>query len=100
MRHVAGIERFCLGTHTAESQPLEAADDSRARRERQRVADDGPQQRDQAQRDEAHLHGVDDLALTHQASVEERQSRGHDQHQRGADEDPGRVSVVHWISPL
>ena len=51
--------------------------------------------RDRAERDEAHHHGVQRVLRAHHAAVEEAQGRRHQQHQRGGDEHPADVGVVH-----
>ena len=61
--------------------------------EGQRIADDRPDDGDQAHHGEALHHGAEDVLLAHQAAVEERQSgAGHQQHQRGGDQHPGVVA--------
>ena len=61
--------------------------------EGQRVADDGPENGDQAHHGEALHHGAEDVLPAHQAAVEKRQAgAGHQQHQRGRDQHPGVVA--------
>ena len=61
--------------------------------EGQRVADDGPENGDQAHHGEALHHGAEDVLAAHQAAVEERQAgAGHQQDQGGGDQHPGVVA--------
>ena len=93
-----------LRADTAQERLLEPADegvqrgDARlhpARRERQAVAVGEPEQRDHRREHEAlHQHGERVLGAD-QPAVEERQARdGHEEHQRGGAEHPGRVATV------
>ena len=76
----------------AQEDVLEAADEAVAVAEGQRVADDGPENGDQAHHGEALHHGAEDVLAANQAAVEERQAgAGHQQHQRGGDQHPGVV---------
>ena len=59
-----------------------------------RVAVEHPEDADQRQRAEAHHHHVQDALGADHAAVEERQAWGHQQHERGAGEDPGGVAGV------
>ena len=72
---------------------LEAADEPVAVAEGERVADDGPENGDQAHHGEALHHGAEDVLLAHQAAIEERQAgAGHQQDQSGGGEHPGVVA--------
>jgi hypothetical protein len=76
-----------------EEEVLEAADEPVAVAEGQRVADDGPENGDQAHHGEALHHGAEDVLLAHQAAVEERQSgAGHQQDQGGGGQHPGVIA--------
>ena len=87
---VVGIGREA---HAAQEEVLEAADEDVAVAEGQRVADDGPENGDQAHHGEALHHGAEDVLLAHQAAVEERQAgAGHQQDQGGGDQHPGVVA--------
>jgi hypothetical protein len=59
-----------------------------------RVAVEHPQHADQGQRAEAHHHHVQNALRADHAAVEERETWGHQQHERGAGEDPGGVAGV------
>ncbi len=77
----------------AQEGVLEAADKHVAVAEGQRVADNGPENCDQAHHGEALHHGAENVFAAHQAAVEERQAgAGHQQHQRGRGEHPGVVA--------
>ena len=76
-----------------QEEVLEAADKPVAVAEGQRVADDGPENGDQAHHREALHHGAEDVLLAHQAAVEERQAgAGHQQNQGGGGQHPGVVA--------
>ena len=57
-------------------------------------AADQPDERADAERNDALEHGGDDVLVAHHAAVEERQAGGHQEHQRGGREHPGRVAGV------
>ena len=77
----------------AQEEVLKAADEAVAVAKGQRVADDGPENGDQAHHGEALHHGAEDVLAAHQAAVEERQAgAGHQQHQGGGDQHPGVVA--------
>jgi hypothetical protein len=90
-------ERRCqrTGVHSLQEQPVEAADEVVAVGEREAVAVDRPEQRDQAEGHED-LHQQRQHVLgTHHARVEQGQARDRhedDQHRRG--HHPGRVALV------
>ena len=65
--------------------------------ERERVAVEHPQHADDAECCRSHHHHVEDALGADHAAVEERQARGHEQHERGAGQDPGGVAVS-WVS--
>ena len=82
-----------MSADAAQKEVLEAADERVAVAEGQRIADDGPEDGDQAHHGEALHHGAEDVLLAHQAAVEERQAgAGHQQHQRRGDQHPGVVA--------
>jgi hypothetical protein len=77
----------------AQEEVLEAADESVAVAEGQRVADDGPEDGDQAHHGEALHHGAEDVLFADQAAVEESQAgTGHQQDQGRGDQHPGVVA--------
>ena len=77
----------------AQEEVLEAADEPVAVTEGQRVADDGPEDGDQAHHGEALHHGAEDVLFADQAAVEEGQSgAGHEQDEGGGDQHPGVVA--------
>ena len=79
--------------HAAQEQVAEAADKGVAAAEGQRVADNGPENGDQAHHGEALHHGAEDVLLAHQAAIEESQSgAGHQQDQGGGGQHPGVVA--------
>ena len=72
---------------------LESSDEQVAVAEGQRVADNGPENRDQADHGEALHHGAEDVLAAHQPAVEERQSgAGHEQHESRRGEHPGVIA--------
>ena len=81
--------------HVVEQQVVEAADEAEVvLPEGNGVAEDDPLHRHQRQREvRVHERGEHVLA-PHHAAVEERQPRRHEQHQRGGDEKPRRISGV------
>ena len=66
-------------------------------------ADEDPEDRDDAHRDEALHHDGQDVLVADESAVEEGQARRHEQDERGAEEDEGGVTGVegsHKRSPL
>jgi hypothetical protein len=61
------------------------------------VAVEHPQDADEAECPEAHHHHVEDPAVAVHAAVEHREAWGHQQHQRGAGQDPGGRARVHHV---
>ena len=80
-----------LEAHPGQAGLREPAHEGRALGEGEAVAEERPGHADEAQRGDAHHHGVEGVLGAHEAPVEERQRRRHQQHQRGRNEHPGRV---------
>ncbi len=80
-----------LETHPGEQRLREPTHEGRALGEGEAVAEERPGHADEAQGGDAHHHGVEGVLGAHEAAVEERQRRRHQQHQRGRNEHPGRV---------
>ena len=58
------------------------------------VADHDPQHADQPHQEETHHHGVEHVLGACEAAVEERQARGHQQHQGGAEQHQHVVGAI------
>jgi hypothetical protein len=87
---VVGVRR---DADAAQEEVLKASDEGVAMAEGQRVADNGPENGDQAHHGEALHHGAQDVLLADQAAVEERQTgSGHQQDQGGGGQHPGVVA--------
>ncbi len=65
--------------------------------ERDGVAEEHPQDADQRERPEAHHHHVQDAVRAHHPAIEEREPRGHQQHQGCGGEHPGGVAGVEQV---
>jgi len=65
------------------------------RGERHRVAVEHPQHADETHGAEAQHHHADHALGLHQSAVEERQSRRHEENERGCDEDECGVALIH-----
>ena len=65
-----------------------------ARAERERVGDDRPRDRHDAERGDAHHERVQRVLRAHEPGVEEPERRRHQQHERRRDEHPGGVAGV------
>ena len=76
---------MCGAADAPEHQVAETADDDPpvVAAERERIAKYGPQDADDADGGEGRGHHGDDVLLSHQAAVKERQSRHHKKHKRG-----------------
>ena len=90
-----GIAPCALEADAAQPGEGQRADQRAAGGEGQRVAGQRPRHGDRAERHEAHHHRVEGVLGAHHAAVEEAQGRRHQQHQRGGDEHPADVGVVH-----
>ena len=78
-----------------QAQRGQVADIGVAVAERQAVADDDPDHRDDAGDGEALHHGGEHVLLADHAGVEQRQAGdGHHQHQRGGGQHPGGIAGV------
>ena len=72
---------------------LESADEEIAVAEGEGVAEDGPQDGNQAHHGEALHHGAENVFAANQAAVEEGKSgAGHEEHQSGGNQHPGVVA--------
>ena len=80
-----------LEADAGEKRLREVAHDRRALGEGEAVAEQRPGDTHEAERRDAHHHGVEGVLGAHQASVEKRQRRRHQQHERGGDEHEGHV---------
>ncbi len=85
-----------LVEHVAQTDSAEVADEAVGVfvAERQREAEQHPQRGDDADRQHAHHQHVEHGLGADHAAVEEGKARGHEQHERGAHEDPGGVACV------
>ena len=92
-QHV-GNGALCLGADALQPEVGEAAEERASVAEGQAVCRKRPGDPDDAQRHEAHHHGVERVLVPHQAAIEERERRGHEQHQRGGDQHPGGVGGI------
>ena len=97
IRHVEhvrdGAER--LQPDASQEHVRQIANPLVSRRERQRVGDERPDDAGEGERDETHHHRVQRVLRAHEAAVEERQHRGHQQHQCRRAEHPRGISLVH-----
>jgi len=75
---------------------LEAADNTaaRGRREYERIAGDYPDGADDGDREEVVHQHVEHVLCPHHAAIKERQSRCHEEHQRGAHQHPRRIAGI------
>ncbi len=80
-----------LGAYPIESEVGQAAEQRAALAKGEAVRRNGPGYPDDAQRHEAHHHGVERVLVAHQATVKEGERGGHEQDQRGRDQHPGRI---------
>jgi hypothetical protein len=87
-----------LETDTMEECHRGVAEEVAAFRERERVADHRPQDADEPERDETHHHRVQGVLGAHEAAIEERQGRCHQQHQRCRDQHPTRICCIHRVT--
>jgi hypothetical protein len=88
-----GVERVGFGSHAAQEEVAQVADERVARGEHQAVAADRPQQGDDGHHGEALHHGAEHVLLAHQAAIEQSQAgAGHHQHERGTDQHPGVIA--------
>ena len=86
------IGRVGLESNVVQAEPCEAAEPRVAGTERDRVADEHPLNADDAERDHAHHHRIEGVLGTHQTAVEERETDGHQEHERAGDEDPASIT--------
>ena len=82
-------------SHVVEESVIQSAKPIRASRKRERVADEGPRDPDEAERDVAHHHGVERVLGSHQSAVEESEGGSHHQHHCGGDQHPCCVGGVY-----
>ena len=68
--------------------------------EGERVADEHPEHRDDAHRDEALQHDGEEVLSSHQAAIEKGQAWCHHHDQSGADQDKSGVTVVDHLGLL
>ena len=88
-----GIVGIGCCAHVIQEGEVQISNDWRRTTERQAVADEGPQHRNDSHQDKAVHHGAEDVFATDQAAVEEGEPRaGHHEDQRGAGEHPGIVA--------
>jgi len=93
-----GVVRVWRRSHAGQPQVAQAAHESaHIGAERQGEAEQNPLQADERHHDEAEVQRGEHVLLAHHSAVEERQSRGHHQHQRGGDQNPGGVACVDTV---
>ena len=81
--------------HAAEEGVARRADEERARREGERVPEDGPRHPHEAEGGDAHHDRVEGVLRAYEAPVEETEGGRHQQDERGRGQHPGRVGGVH-----
>eukprot|EP00449_Zooxanthella_nutricula_P029387 CAMPEP_0198525122 /NCGR_PEP_ID=MMETSP1462-20131121/23158_1 /TAXON_ID=1333877 /ORGANISM="Brandtodinium nutriculum, Strain RCC3387" /LENGTH=399 /DNA_ID=CAMNT_0044254867 /DNA_START=127 /DNA_END=1323 /DNA_ORIENTATION=+ len=72
----------------------EVPNQGRARAERKGKAEQAPRDGDHSHGDEAHHHGVEHVAAVHEAPVKKCQPWSHQQHERGAAQEPRSVACI------
>src|SRR5581483_10786709 len=85
--------------HAAEEEILSPSAPLRSASERDRVAEKGPRQTDEAERGEAHHQRVEGVFRAHHPAVEEAESGSHHQHESRCDEEPGGIGCVEGHGP-
>ena len=97
------VDRARLETDAVEHREVEAADQPKAidvRPEREREADDDPDDADDGQPEEAVHDRRQDVLPAYEAAIEERKARQHDHDQGRRHEQPGGISGVHTLPVL
>ena len=88
------------GADVVEAHEFKAADEAAdIRAEGQRVAPEHPNDAHDAHAHEAVHHGGGGVLAARQAAVEQRQPRRHQQHERGADQHPRHIRLIHGRQP-
>ena len=94
MNSTCGNRALRIERDAVQEQLGEVTDEGVPGAERQRVADQRPQDADEAERDDAHHHRVEGVLRADETTVEERECRRHQEHQRRGDQHPRGVGRV------
>jgi hypothetical protein len=95
------IGRVGLGADPAQEYVVQVADETSAVAERQTVAENPPQHRDNGHHRKALHHGAEDILLPHQTAVEKRQARtGHHEDEGRTGQHPGIVGGAFGVRGL
>ena len=91
---VNAVEFEPLLPDAVQAEIIQASENRIARRERQTVADDHPNQRHNRYRNERLHQHIEDIFGANHAAIKQRQSRRHQQNQGGRDQHPCRIALV------
>jgi hypothetical protein len=87
------VKRIRFGSHAAQEQVAQVADERVARGEHQAIAADRPQEGDPGHHGKALHHGAEHVLLAYQTAIEQGQTgTRHHEHERGTDQHPGVVA--------